>query len=144
MSVVWSEELGRRAVTERAGGRCELCGTAGGLEWAHRVRRGQGGTWSPVNGCHLCRYCHAALTHDPPLAAQGGWEVPPHGDPARVPVWLSTLEGAGWWLLTVAEDGVGVRRHVREFVDPGEFGLPGRPVLPREVPAPRETRKGNR
>lgn len=132
---VWTEELGRQAVAERAGGRCEICGATGDLDWAHRKRRSQLGTWSPYNGCHLCRRCHGVLTRDPVLAAGGGWEVPSHADPSVVPVWLATTEGAGWWLLGEIDGAPhGPRRvlsrHVRLWVDPEDHGLPDRPRLP--------------
>jgi len=141
---VWTEELGRQAVAERSGGRCELgCGRP--MEsWGHRQRRSQGGLWAPWNGLALCgdgtRGCHGRLTGDPALAAGGGWEVPSHADPAVVPVWLATTEGAGWWLLGEmdgAPDGPCrvVSRHVRLWVDPDDYGLPARPRLPYARPA---------
>jgi hypothetical protein len=138
-STVWSEDAGRQAVAERSGGQCELgCGWP--MEsWGHRQRRSQGGLWAPWNGLGLCgdgtRGCHGRLEGDPVLAAGGGWEVPSHADPATVPVWLATTEGAGWWLLGEMDGaGAGARavlsRHVRLWVDPDDYGLPDRPRLP--------------
>ena len=110
---------------------CELgCGNRA-ESFGHRVRKGQGGSWSPVNAVHLCgdgtRGEHGLLTSYPTLARAGGWEVDADADPETVPVWLVTPEGASWWLLTHDEHG-----HIRTWVDPDDYGLPERPVMPRE------------
>ena len=99
---------------------------------AHRKRKGQGGLWSPVNLIDSCGSgttgCHGVLTVDPDYAKTGGWEVRADQDPEEVPVWLATVEGAGWWLLTFDGDG-----HVRVPVpDPERYDLPARPRLPWE------------
>lgn len=55
--------LFRRAVLERAGGRCERCGKAGRLH-AHHIRpRSRGGKHELANGAALCPACHGS-THD--------------------------------------------------------------------------------
>jgi HNH endonuclease len=107
----WSEEAGRRAVSQRSGaidsrGRCEGCGSAAPLDFAHRIRRSQGGPWSPSNALALCRRCHE-FAHDRPLLAQAlGWEVLPHVDLSRRPVWMIHREmGPAWYLLIDREDG---------------------------------------
>jgi hypothetical protein len=112
--VRWSEEAGRLAVAGRSQGRCEGCGSAGDLQWAHRKRRSQCGTWSPINGLHICDSCHR-LAHAHPLIAQGlGWEVGPLEEPADIAVWILTVNrvGPGWHLLAIEDDASGIRRHL--------------------------------
>jgi len=125
----WSETAGRVAVRERASGRCEGCGTPGPLEFAHRVRRSQGGLWSPTNALHLCGACHGTATREPALARASGWEVSPTLDPAEVPAWLIHEGIPGWWLLLLASDGTGAHAHLLEAVDPADYGLPDVPSI---------------
>ncbi|MFH0983664.1 MAG: HNH endonuclease signature motif containing protein [Planctomycetota bacterium] len=52
----------RRALRERASGRCERCGATENLERDHIVPRREGGTGSLANGQILCHQCHLAKT----------------------------------------------------------------------------------
>jgi len=102
------EALARRLVADRAGGRCELCGKAGHLDWSHRRARKHGGPWAPSNGMHLCRRCHSWAEHEPVLADAGGWRIV-HRDPVpgEIPVWLGAgVIPCGWYLL--GDDGLPV------------------------------------
>lgn len=116
----WTEEQGRIAVRQRSQGRCEGCGQAGDLQWAHRVRRGQGGLWHWANGLDLCHRCHA-FAHQQPHLAQGlGWELLPGADPTVHAAWIRTPHrlDPGWHLLGVEADADGVRRHIVIPVEP--------------------------
>jgi hypothetical protein len=106
-----SEAEARRVVTERAGGRCELCAATEPLTYAHRLNRSHGGPWAPSNACRLCGSgttgCHGWTEREPLLAYAGGWRIP-YGDPrapGEVPVWLAIWGGTwpGWFLL--ADEG---------------------------------------
>jgi hypothetical protein len=101
--VTWSEPVGRAIVYERSMGRCECCGR-GASEWHHRANRSQGGTWSPANGLHLCRWCHQWVTEHPRDALLLGLgSLPHHLDPATVPAYLHpTMWWRGWWLPDTA------------------------------------------
>lgn len=121
----WTEDQGRRALAQRCEDRCEGCGGHWNGQAAHRVRRGQGGTWNPVNLLALCGSgttgCHG-LAHAHPYIAQGlGWEIGPYDDPATAAAWIITPNrlGPGWHLLAVETDTTGIRRHVVRPVDPG-------------------------
>ena len=53
----------RRAVFERDGWRCVMCGKAGRLECDHVRPLDKGGNpWDPDNLQSLCRSCHVAKT----------------------------------------------------------------------------------
>lgn len=52
----------RRRLMERAGGKCESCGTAEHLEFDHVVPCHLGGTNDEGNGQVLCRECHRQKT----------------------------------------------------------------------------------
>ena len=82
------ETRARRLVRDRAEGRCEGCGRAPGVEWAHRVSRAQGGPWCPSNGLLLCGPggCHHWSHLNPEAARQWGWMLRRHQDPATSPV----------------------------------------------------------
>lgn len=65
-----NERLARRIVRARSGGRCEarLPGCFGRAHtFHHRLRRSQGGPWTPSNGLDVCgdgtRGCHGKLTN---------------------------------------------------------------------------------
>lgn len=123
-----NETAARLLVRSRSTGTCELCGDKPAINWSHRKSRAQGGLWRPSNGLDLCGSgttgCHGWLTHEPLLAAAGGWQLlrDPR-DPAEVPVWLdSRLAGPGWWLL---DDHACFTP-----VHPSDVGLPVRPELP--------------
>ena len=70
----------RRAVFERDGWRCVLCGRAGRLECDHVTPLDQGGEpWDPDNLQTLCRACHVAKSRAenrrPPTEAEAAWRV---------------------------------------------------------------------
>lgn len=99
-SVTAAETEGRAVVKVRSGGVCEIwmCGGTRAVDWSHRVRRGQQGSWSPVNGLAACRECHSTITTHPWAcdAERKGWVLRSFQDPARVPclrrgewVWLT-------------------------------------------------------
>lgn len=126
----WTEEKARAAVHERSFGRCETCGSSDVSDWAHRIPEGQGGPKVPENGIHQCRPCHQMCESFHGYARAGGWRLTNAEDPTQVPVYLTTVDAHGWWLLGYDEFG-----HVRTWVDPDDYGLPERPTLPREFPA---------
>lgn len=99
----WSEAAGREAVIARSGGVCEICQANRATNFAHRQRRSQGGSWSPVNGLALCGSgttgCHGWCTAHPALARAGGWEVGAWGDPTEEPVYLQHFGWYAWWWL---------------------------------------------
>jgi hypothetical protein len=123
-----NEGAARLLVRSRSAGTCELCAGQPATNWSHRKSRGQGGLWAPSNGLDLCGSgttgCHGWLTHEPLLAAAGGWQLlRDNRDPATVPVWLdSRLAGYGWWLL---DD-----QACFTPVHPSDYELPVRPELP--------------
>jgi hypothetical protein len=73
----------RRAVQERAGGRCERCGAIG-VHWHHRQTRSQGGQHTAENGVWLCVFCHDWAHANPAQAYATGWLVRRGVDPATV------------------------------------------------------------
>lgn len=93
-----SESRARRIVYGRSAGLCEpqipdVGCTRQGAEWHHRRRRSQRGLWTPSNGLHVCRACHAAVTHPTdrkPEFEAAGWIVPPWDAPAAVPALIHT------------------------------------------------------
>jgi hypothetical protein len=77
-----AEAPARKAVYGRSEGWCEIripgvC-TGRGEEWHHRRFRSQGGPWSPSNGLHGCRACHADITDTRPEHDVNGWWVKRH------------------------------------------------------------------
>jgi hypothetical protein len=75
-----NEQRARMIVSERNVNTCEGCGRRG-ESFAHRVRRSQGGPWTPSNGLRLCGSgttgCHGRSGHEPVLAKALGWELRP-------------------------------------------------------------------
>lgn len=137
--MIWTEDRARLEVMGRAAGRCELCGRSGQvLNFCHRVRRSQGGLWTPWNGAAGCGSgttgCHGWLTHQPVAATVLGWEVHGSQDPRDVPIWLrhDLCPDGGWVLLLDpghdGDDDGGP--HLVVSVDAAEYGLPVRPQLP--------------
>lgn len=101
-SVTPEERAGKDKVKRRSGGTCEIwmCGGAPATDWSHRVRRSQGGSWSPVNGLHACRFCHSIITHDEKVGLPKGWCLKSYQDPATTPVYRR-----GEWVLLDTEGG---------------------------------------
>jgi hypothetical protein len=77
----------REIVAKRSDGLCERCGCEA-HSFHHRVKRGQGGPWSPENVVHLCGHgtvgCHGWVEGNPNLAEAEGFHVRPWNDPSRV------------------------------------------------------------
>ena len=68
--------LVRRAVFERDGYRCVVCGRAGRLEGHHLVALEDGGDpYSLDNVETLCRDCHIAAHRRPLTAAEQAWRA---------------------------------------------------------------------
>lgn len=67
----------------------------------HRLKRGQGGIWSPENIVAVCgdgvTGCHGLFEHYPDKAAALGWHVRPWLNPAQVPL---LWRGSTWVLLS--------------------------------------------
>lgn len=82
------ESATRTVVAARSGGVCERCGQRPAQSVHHRLKRGQGGPWSPSNCVHLCgdgtQYCHGVVEHYPDSARLGGFHVRPWEHPADV------------------------------------------------------------
>lgn len=90
-----NERICRRIVNDRANACCERCGvhaSVRGLTTHHRVKRSQGGQWSPENCVRLCGHgttpdgCHSWVEHNPNDAEVEGFHVRPWQDPFDVPV----------------------------------------------------------
>ena len=90
----WTERTARAALRvrnhmDRSGpslGSCERCARWSVLTLHHRMKRGQGGTWSPANCVMVCgdgtRGCHGWIEGHPDAAAEEGFHVRPWEDPA--------------------------------------------------------------
>lgn len=76
----------RRAVWERSGGFCEVCGLPGANHLHHRRLRSQGGRHEPSNLLHVHWRCHERIHSRPALSYERGWMVPSWREPADVPV----------------------------------------------------------
>lgn len=111
---LWSEQRARAVVYARSQGRCEVCGRQAHTVH-HRVKRGQGGTWSPANLLHICgdgtRYCHGWIEQQPTHAMTLGLWVPTHADPRTTPAFIQpAMFTRDWWthdddgMLTLAHD----------------------------------------
>lgn len=88
-----NERTCRQIVNDRANAFCERCGvhaSVRGLTTHHRVKRSQGGGWSPQNCVRLCGHgtagCHGWVEHNPNAAEEEGFHVRPWNDPATTPV----------------------------------------------------------
>lgn len=94
----------REAVSARAGGLCECCGTRTPVALGHahhRRRRSAGRDDGPANLIWLCLRCHEAIHAAPRASLREGRLISRHDhrDPCQVPVALRH----GWVLL--ADDG---------------------------------------
>jgi 5-methylcytosine-specific restriction protein A len=114
---------GRTLATQRAKGRCEVCGCySRNLTRHHRRPRGMGGSADPVsesaaNYLIACPNDHLVLIElHRRRATTEGWLVPQWADPRRVAVRMWD----GWYYLL--EDGGKVRTTGRD-----REAVPGRP-----------------
>ena len=93
MTAAFSRSV-RETVRERAGTRCELCGTTCHIgHYHHRRPRGMGGTrreesGQPSNCLLLHPRCHADVESSRERAISNGWLVSSFIEPAEVPVKL--------------------------------------------------------
>lgn len=80
------EKRTRALVLARCGGLCERCGVSG-YTVHHRLKKGQGGSWSGSNCVALCgdgvRGCHGWTEGNPTDAWKEGWHVRPWETPAH-------------------------------------------------------------
>lgn len=78
--VVSAERAAKKAVRERSNNLCEarIDGACDGkgLDFSHRIAKGQGGPWLPSNGLRLCRQCHSWCHAHPELAKLWMWQLP--------------------------------------------------------------------
>lgn len=88
------ERDGKDVVHVRSGGICEACGVRRAAHWHHRVNKGQGGSWAPQNGMHVCVECHDWIGRFPTSAGVLGWHLKPEDYPAGEP-----LRYRGQWVL---------------------------------------------
>lgn len=104
----------RRVIHERAGGRCERCGTplVDAFEAHHRKLRSQGGRDDVTNLVALDGDCHRWAHENPDAATAAGWIVRSHSKPenAAVTLWdgrtvrlLPLEDGAGYDVCWPAE-----------------------------------------
>lgn len=94
----------RACVTERGGGRCEVCAARPMTQVHHRRPRGKGGTWlasstSPANLLAVCDPCHLRIESERTWALEQGLLLLPSDDAELRPVFLSHLYGRGWFLI---------------------------------------------
>lgn len=91
----------------RCWSRCEICGESTGLDPHHRRGRGMGGVHGDAevislelsNFLAICRPCHDRIDAEPEFARARGWLIPRALplDAVRVPAWIWTAQGRGWW-----------------------------------------------
>lgn len=119
-------------VRGRSLGLCELCRRQG-IHTHHRSNRGAGGVSRagaaavnrPSALVRLCLGCHEWIGHNVTRAEVLGLLVSRYVDHPAEPVWLSTLYGSGWWLLT--DEGDYAWWH--GDTPPVDFPHPGRSLL---------------
>jgi hypothetical protein len=105
-------DVAQDMVRARCYGRCEGCGTYGGVQVHHRLARGSGGVRRAAaeaandvrNLLALDLHCHESTERaETWRECEGkGWRLR-HGtgaDPFEVPVLIYTVQGYGWWFLT--------------------------------------------
>lgn len=137
--MAWTEQRGYAAATEAAGGKCMISGVRGRWPHHHRKARSQGGGHEPWNLLVITPQVHDWIHAHPDAAKTGGWIVDPVMNPARVPVWLQldAWYEPTWWLLEPANDG---GPFLARTVDPCDYWLPIRPLLPPGVEGHRTCR----
>lgn len=90
---------------------CEGCRAFATLDAHHRMTRGSGGVHraasavsnDPRNLLMLCRTCHELTLSDATACMAVGWVIERRAgvDPREVPAKIHTVNGYGWWFLTV-------------------------------------------
>jgi hypothetical protein len=96
------EKAAKDIVEARSAWVCEIqvagvC-TGRAKDFCHRIREGQGGPWSAVNGLHGCRACHEWTHRNPAAARAKRWALKTF-DSLTLPV-----QRRGVWVL-LGEDG---------------------------------------
>lgn len=101
------ETKARAIVRERSGGMCEMglphicLRHAAGVH--HRVKRGQGGPWTPSNLLDACGSgttgCHGWAESHPTLAFEEGISLHRGDDPAAISVHMRWANQRSWWFL---------------------------------------------
>lgn len=88
-----NEKQCRKLIYARAEQQCERCGnTNRGLTVHHRIKRSQGGQWTPQNCVLLCGHgttphgCHSRAEHEPNAMAKEGYHVRPWQDLGAIPI----------------------------------------------------------
>lgn len=105
------ETEARAIVRQRSGGQCEMAvpgvcqGRAAGVH--HRVKRSQGGAWSPSNLIDACGSgttgCHGWAESHPSQAHEEGLSLLRGDDPQEVSAHIRWVNERSWWFLL--EDG---------------------------------------
>lgn len=84
------ESRTRKLVAVRSGGVCERCGLRDAESVHHRLKKSQGGRWSPANCVAVCgdgvRGCHGYIEEHPDAAFAEGFHVRPWCDPKSVAI----------------------------------------------------------
>jgi hypothetical protein len=114
------EEYGRAVVVGRSLGFCQLGDGRQGKEWAHRLSRGRGGTWAPVNGLWLCSFHHRMTHQAHGLSRDCGWMVETGTHPSAVPALIVTQAGVGWWWLDELDSVTGRPTGLARLAESGE------------------------
>lgn len=94
-------------IRQRAGGRCEICGSSNAVHIHHRTPRRSGGTSglraarinSVPNGLRVCNWCHDRAEKNREEALHMGWLVPEGVEPYEYQVYLNIVYGHGWYYL---------------------------------------------
>lgn len=101
------EAEARRIVRERSEGICEIVVPDVCLKRAagvhHRLKRGQGGPWSPSNLLDACGSgttgCHGYTEAHPTWAIGEGLWLMRGNDPREISVHMRWVNAKSWWLL---------------------------------------------
>lgn len=69
----------------------------------HRLKRGQGGRWSPANLLDACGSgttgCHGYTEAHPTWAKEKGYWLTPDQEPTEVAVHMRWMNERSWWML---------------------------------------------
>lgn len=101
------ESVGRRIVRERSAGLCEIAlpdiclGRVAGVH--HRVKRSQGGTWSPANLLDSCGSgttgCHGWVEANPDKAHELGLSLRSYESPEEISAYIRWAGQRSRWFL---------------------------------------------